>query len=248
MSPRPDLGPKPRLGYTASLIERAAERRADAAVLAALESDPRARAYAIGGELVVIKKTAAVSIRCSRCPRRARSVRPPKPCSSGCSRAPRALRSRSSEPPPRRSRRGGLRRHRSALDRGAGSGRGRPSAADRRRQGAAPLACAPPLLLQLRGGDQPRRSRLAARLPGLPRAALPAHRSGGDHAADRGRALRARPLAPLPSQHVVVPRGLRRAGRGDRGRRAARDPRGSRHRLRAGVLFRGPSRGRFPPR
>ena len=59
MSPRPDLGPKPRLGYTASLIERAAERRADAAVIAALESDPRARAYAIGGELVAIKKTAA---------------------------------------------------------------------------------------------------------------------------------------------------------------------------------------------
>jgi NAD+ diphosphatase len=59
MSPRPDLGPKPRLGYTASLIERAAERRADAAVIAALESDPRARAYAIGGELVALKKTAA---------------------------------------------------------------------------------------------------------------------------------------------------------------------------------------------
>jgi NAD+ diphosphatase len=59
MSPRPDLGPKPRLGYTASLIERAAEQRADAAAIAALESDPRARAYAIGGELVALKKTAA---------------------------------------------------------------------------------------------------------------------------------------------------------------------------------------------
>src|SRR5262249_53441814 len=39
MSPRPDLGPKPRLGYAASSIERAAERRADAAALAALEND-----------------------------------------------------------------------------------------------------------------------------------------------------------------------------------------------------------------
>src|SRR5262245_22932875 len=39
MSPRPDLGPKPRLGYTASSIERAAERRADAAALAVLEND-----------------------------------------------------------------------------------------------------------------------------------------------------------------------------------------------------------------
>src|SRR5216683_3595647 len=59
MSPRPDLGPKPRLGYTESLIERAAERRADAAALAAFESDARARSYAIGGELVVLRKTAA---------------------------------------------------------------------------------------------------------------------------------------------------------------------------------------------
>jgi NAD+ diphosphatase len=56
MSPRPDLGPKPRLGYTASSIERAAERRADAAALAVLENDPAARAYVVGGELVVLNK------------------------------------------------------------------------------------------------------------------------------------------------------------------------------------------------
>jgi NAD+ diphosphatase len=61
MSPRPDLGPKPRLGYTASLIERAAERRLDAATLAALEDDRRTRAYVIGGELVVLKKAAEVN-------------------------------------------------------------------------------------------------------------------------------------------------------------------------------------------
>ena len=58
MSPRPDLGPKPRLGYTASLIERAAERRPDAAALAALEGDPRGRSYVIGGELVALKRAA----------------------------------------------------------------------------------------------------------------------------------------------------------------------------------------------
>jgi NAD+ diphosphatase len=56
MSPRPDLGPKPRLGYTLSRIDRAAERRADAAAMAALESDAQARAYAIGGEMVVLRK------------------------------------------------------------------------------------------------------------------------------------------------------------------------------------------------
>jgi NAD+ diphosphatase len=55
MSPRPDLGPKPRLGYTASLIERASERRNDEAFLAALAADPRDGAYAIAGEMVVLK-------------------------------------------------------------------------------------------------------------------------------------------------------------------------------------------------
>jgi NAD+ diphosphatase len=60
MSPRPDLGPKPRLGYTASSIERAADRRADAAALAALENDPRARTYVMGGELVALNEGAEV--------------------------------------------------------------------------------------------------------------------------------------------------------------------------------------------
>ena len=59
MSPRPDLGPKPRLGYALSRIDRVAERRADATALAALERGADARAYAIGGELVVLRKTAA---------------------------------------------------------------------------------------------------------------------------------------------------------------------------------------------
>jgi NAD+ diphosphatase len=50
------LGPQPRLGYTASRIDRAATRRGDA--LAALDQDTHARAYAIGGEMVVLRKTA----------------------------------------------------------------------------------------------------------------------------------------------------------------------------------------------
>src|SRR5437868_5346266 len=61
MSPRPDLGPKPRLGYTASLIERVVERRPDATALAAWENDPRARSYVIGGEMVVLKRAADVN-------------------------------------------------------------------------------------------------------------------------------------------------------------------------------------------
>jgi len=55
MSPRPDLGPKPRLGYTASQIERASEKRNDEAFLHALMADPRAGLYAIAGEMVVLK-------------------------------------------------------------------------------------------------------------------------------------------------------------------------------------------------
>jgi NAD+ diphosphatase len=60
MSPRPDLGPKPRLGFTVSSIERAAERRADPDALAALQRDPHARAYVISGELVALWKGADI--------------------------------------------------------------------------------------------------------------------------------------------------------------------------------------------
>ena len=54
--PLPDLGPKPLLGYTASILARVAERRSDTAFLAACEADKRAGTFAIGGELVVMKK------------------------------------------------------------------------------------------------------------------------------------------------------------------------------------------------
>jgi NAD+ diphosphatase len=61
MSPRPDLGPKPRLGYTDSRIERAAERRRDSAAIAALVVDPRSRAYVMGGDLIVLKNAAPLN-------------------------------------------------------------------------------------------------------------------------------------------------------------------------------------------
>jgi NAD+ diphosphatase len=57
MSPRPDLGAWPRLGYAASRIERAAEKRADAEALRALEADAAARWYVIGGEFVALRRT-----------------------------------------------------------------------------------------------------------------------------------------------------------------------------------------------
>jgi len=61
MSPPPDLGPKPRLGYTQSRIERAAERRNNDAGIAALRAQPNAGFYAIGGDLIVMKKGAALN-------------------------------------------------------------------------------------------------------------------------------------------------------------------------------------------
>src|SRR2546423_6395702 len=57
MPPRPDLGPKPLLGYTESILARVAERRSDEVFLTACEVDQRAGTYAIGGELVVMKKS-----------------------------------------------------------------------------------------------------------------------------------------------------------------------------------------------
>jgi NAD+ diphosphatase len=56
VSAHPELGPHPRLGYTASLIDRAADRRTDDAALARFASDARAGGYVIGGELVVMKQ------------------------------------------------------------------------------------------------------------------------------------------------------------------------------------------------
>jgi NAD+ diphosphatase len=59
MSSRFDLGPPPRLGFAGSRLERAADRRADPAAVAALASDPRSRSYLIGGEIVALKKTSS---------------------------------------------------------------------------------------------------------------------------------------------------------------------------------------------
>jgi NAD+ diphosphatase len=56
---RLDLGPKPRLGYSESRLDRAAEQRGDAAAIAQHADNPRAGAYAIGGEMVVLRRNGA---------------------------------------------------------------------------------------------------------------------------------------------------------------------------------------------
>jgi NAD+ diphosphatase len=51
-----DLGPKPYLGFTGSLLSRAAELRADPAAVSALAVDPGARTLVISGEFVCLNK------------------------------------------------------------------------------------------------------------------------------------------------------------------------------------------------
>jgi NAD+ diphosphatase len=53
---RPDLGPHPHLGYTASRVDRAAYCRGDDAVLAKFARHERAGFYLVGGELVLTSK------------------------------------------------------------------------------------------------------------------------------------------------------------------------------------------------
>ena len=55
MPSRPDLGPKPHLGYTDSPLQRAAELRLKADDVKALAAAPDAGAYVIGGEMIVAK-------------------------------------------------------------------------------------------------------------------------------------------------------------------------------------------------
>ncbi|MGI8525908.1 MAG: NAD(+) diphosphatase [Pseudolabrys sp.] len=55
MSRRPDLGPKPRLGYTDSALDRAADRRLKSDDIAALAARADAGAYIVGGELIIAK-------------------------------------------------------------------------------------------------------------------------------------------------------------------------------------------------
>jgi NAD+ diphosphatase len=51
----PELGPKSRLGYTGSLLDRMAQRRDDEAAIKKLSEHPQAGVYVTGGELIVLK-------------------------------------------------------------------------------------------------------------------------------------------------------------------------------------------------
>jgi hypothetical protein len=61
MSPYPDLGPKPRLGYANSRLTRAAEHRTDETAITAFAADRLAAVYVMGGELIVLRKGAPLN-------------------------------------------------------------------------------------------------------------------------------------------------------------------------------------------
>ena len=135
-----------------SRIDRAAERRNDAAALAAMEADPRAGVYVVGGEMIVLKKRDGGARSAVHAGGGARAVADrARPCFSGSMTTRRRF-ALAHRPGGDRSAQGARRPrgHRSALDRGAGTGRCASPAAARRGQGAAPLARAPSLLLELR--------------------------------------------------------------------------------------------------
>src|SRR5450759_832374 len=217
MPPRPDLGPKPRLGYTHSRIERAAELRLDKAAVARLAAQPGAGAYVIGGDWIAMKKGAPLNDPLFTMDE-ARAL--------GAASDTVFL---------------GL------LDGVARFGYGiSPATAEamKTRDGLLVTALRSIAVQGLvepehlpRRADANRACRLAARLRGLQGRAFPAHRSGGDHAGDRRRALPTRPVPTVRADHVVVPGRFHRAGRSDRGRGAPRNARGSRHQLRPRGLF-----------
>ncbi len=72
----PDLGPKPRLGYTQSPVDRVAERRRDETWLRAVEADVRSAAYVIGSELIVLKRLGEETFDAAFTPAEARALAP----------------------------------------------------------------------------------------------------------------------------------------------------------------------------
>ncbi len=76
VSPANDLGPKPRLGYTQSLVDRVAERRKEEPWLKSVAADPRSATYVIGSELIVLKRRGEESFEAAFTPAEARALAP----------------------------------------------------------------------------------------------------------------------------------------------------------------------------
>ena len=214
MPARPDLGPPPRLGYTASRIDRAAARRSDNAALAKLAQNERAGFVSDRRRAGADEEAGReISIRCSRLPRCACSALRARPCSSASwtkrRASPIGLDPASGRAAHRARRSDG---HRSAPDRRSGSGRD---------EHLPPLAETKALLALARAS---RFCPIAARRrrPWRPAGGATARPAGASISRApirssscwrRRRTLPARPLASLCAANLVVSCRLCRAGR-----------------------------------
>ena len=239
MPHRPDLGPRPLLGYADSTLARVAERRTDATFLAACEADARSAVFAIGGELVVLKKNGSGFDPLFR-PDEARALAPIR--RNGIPRA-----------------RGRSRTFRHRARSGGDQGAEGPARSPRDRP-AHPSPCrgwsAPEHLAPLAEGKALLAWHARHRFCSNCGVATNVSQAGWKRECPNckvehfprtdpvvimlaidGDKLPARARGPLRQQHVVVPCGLHRAGREHRGCGAARDAGGSRHRVRRGEVF-----------
>ena len=242
---RYDLGPKPLLGYTASIARPRAERRSDAAFLAALREREQRCDLCDRRRTGRAEEAATAPTRCSaRRGARARAGRA-RPCFSVLQARPAASASRS------------IRKPTEAL-----KARDDLFVTDLRSiavQGLVDPEHLPPLAEAKALLHWHARHRFCANCgaptnmsqagwrrdcPSCKAQHFPRTDPVVDHAGGRRRALPARPRRPLRRQHVVVPRGLRRAGRDASrmrcGARRWRKPASPA----AGELFRARSRGR----
>ena len=238
MPPRPDLGPKPRLGYTHSRIERAAELRPDDAAMARLAAEPRAGAYVIGGDWIVMKKGAPLNDPLFTLDE-ARALAPASETVflgllDGAARFGYGIAPAAAEA--LKTRDGFLVTDlRSIAVQGLVEPEHLPPIAEAKavlhwhlRHRFCPNCGAPTQAVQA-GWRRDCPQCKAEHFPRTDPVAIMLAIDGERCLLGRSPALRA--------DHVVVPRRLHRAGRSDRGRGAARNARGSRHRLRPGGLF-----------
>ena len=250
MLSRPDLGVPPHLGYTASTLDRAADRRRDRYRRRRARGRPARAHPSLGGETRRVAQVrgdhrAPVSKSGRRRPglhlRRgggARAVAGAK-CFSACRTARRGLRRASTRRPPRRSRP-------ATTFSSPTCGRSRPAGWSRRsicRRWRRPRRCSAGTRATASAPIAGRRASAVDAgwrrdCPACGMQHFPRTDPVVDHAGDRRRALPARPQPALCAEHVVVPRRLRRARRDHGGGGAPRDPRGGRDRVRTGRLFR----------
>ena len=228
--------------FAGNPLDRASERRRDTEWVASLLADPAARILPLRDLRPLTRDDGSAGARLAEGGAVARADRARRDADlSRSRRRGAAFRDRCER---RRSRsRGGKRGVRRAHPGAAAAGR---RGGDPRRGALADrLARAAPLLRPVRLADPRRIGRLGAALPGVPRVAFPAHRSGRHHAGGTRRIRAARPQPAARRQPLFVPCRVHGAGRDAGGGRSPRDTRGIRRSGSAACAIWRVSPGRF---